>query len=149
MDDLTEFLRERLAEDEAAARAAAYYDDGAKHDVPGPPGTWVLLPDRDYFGSASVGGVVGPRIGYANHTILGGHIARHNPARVLAEVEAKRRMLRHYESAAVSLRNTAPGSDLHHLMTGAVNTVRAILLDHAAVYSDHPGFRSEWASGLG
>lgn len=64
---------------------------------------------------------------------------------MLREVEAKRRLLRHYESAVASLRNTAPGSDLHHLMTGAVNTVRAILADHAAVYADHPDYRPEWA----
>ena len=72
------------------------------------------------------------------------HIARHDPARVLREIDAKRQILRALESAEVSLRNTVPGREPHELMTGSTNSLRAIVRMLATVYADRPGFRAEW-----
>lgn len=58
------------------------------------------------------------------------HIARHDPARVLREVEAKRRIVDRY----VWLRE--------HGDTGDVAWVLPLL---AAAYADHPDYRPEWA----
>src|SRR5688572_20799212 len=69
---LTEFLLARLTEDEAAARAAA-----GEHGVY--PGTW--------WGQEAGGEPSGVS------SEDGAHIARHDPARVLAECEAKRRIV--------------------------------------------------------
>ncbi|MFD9949848.1 DUF6221 family protein [Nonomuraea sp. NPDC059023] len=75
MDDLITFLRARLDEDEQAARDASA-DVWRKSER---PSIWVSCEDgpvaqTKYFEDAA-------------------HIARHDPARVLREVEAKRRML--------------------------------------------------------
>jgi hypothetical protein len=52
------------------------------------------------------------------------HIARHDPARVLAECEAKRRIVEWYGEEP-----------------GRVGPALGML---AAVYADHPEFREEW-----
>jgi hypothetical protein len=55
------------------------------------------------------------------------HIARHDPARVLREVEAKRRVVNRYAE------NPAEPWPLFPL------------LEMAAVYADHPNYREEWS----
>jgi hypothetical protein len=87
MDDLVEFLRDRLDEDEAAAKAA----DG--DEIEATPSLWgtkylTLRGDHD-----------------DRHTTelpaeLSDHIARHDPARILAEVAAKRQLLEKYAEVA-------------------------------------------------
>lgn len=93
MADLVQWLTACLDEDERIARAAADYDDGAAHDVEGPPGTWQCLDEAQWFGPSYRGGVIAPRIGQVNAPELGAHIVEHDPARVLREVEAKRKLL--------------------------------------------------------
>ncbi|MEV6580249.1 DUF6221 family protein [Streptomyces sp. NPDC051582] len=90
---LLAFLHARLAEDEAHARAASCGPSGDDH--------WSL---DEWFGREEPHSLIAA--GNANHpTFLGhftadpvptaqaAHIARHDPARVLAEVEAKRQLL--------------------------------------------------------
>lgn len=104
---IREFLNARLDEDEALARAAA-------------PGPWHTNAEADEV--LAVDGITvaegfalsGPQIRATTQ-----HIARHNPARVLAEIQAKRRIVEMYGQAV------------------AIDTV----LDHlAAVYDQHPDF---------
>lgn len=67
------------------------------------------------------------------------HIARHDPARVLAECEAKRRIVEEYEGAIAAQRGRTDASAI----VGAfalLSAIRAL----ASVYSDHPTFRDEW-----
>jgi hypothetical protein len=61
---------------------------------------------------------------------VGGHIVRHDPARVLREIDAKRRTLIRCEEAMLS---SMPG--LRHF---AKQTVREM----AAVYADRPGYEA-------
>lgn len=115
MDDLIEFLRARLDEDQRTADAAAeesgvdwYYGNDA-----------VRARREDDMIATGSQDILEP--GY------GKHIARHDPARVLADIEAKRRIID----------DTWGGPDhedmwLHHLR----------LL--AAVYADHPDYREKW-----
>jgi hypothetical protein len=94
-------------------------------------------------------------------TAVGGHIARHDPARVLAEVEAKRAILAEH---ATMFRNIGWQDDDHEevyeelevcalcvskhshfssraaVPEGACKTVRIL----AAVYADHPDYHDEW-----
>lgn len=64
-----------------------------------------------------------------------GHIARHDPARVLAEVEAKRRIIRLCEA----------GLDPDYLATPGVRAgYRLILRDLAAPYHDYPDYDQSW-----
>ena len=80
---LTEFLLARIAEDEAAAAAAVSRRDGV-----------------DKWEAVGSGTVVGPGYDKVKHVMLPSsedgaarHIARHDPARVLAECESKRRIV--------------------------------------------------------
>lgn len=134
-DDLATFLRARLDEDESIARAA----------TPGPwsvdsetyaerigcnDGTSVVSGSR-WNGEASV----------FNETDDALHIARHDPARVLAEVDAKRKVIAVYTSWAF-LTRSKPDDPVAEITTLAVaQTLRALALP----YVDHPGYREEWA----
>jgi hypothetical protein len=102
---ITEFLEKCLAEDEAAAFAAASADPVAG--------------SLDYVADE-----------------YGKHIARWDPARVLREVEAKRKIL--------TLHSAEPGQHPdfcgHDKRGLPCPTVRAL----AAVHSDQPNYNPEW-----
>lgn len=68
-----------------------------------------------------------------------GHIARWDPARVLAEVEAKRRILDRYEEAVTwySENRSAPAGEVHGLWTA----IKLLAVPYAA---DHAGFDESW-----
>ncbi|MCX5598422.1 DUF6221 family protein [Streptomyces phaeochromogenes] len=135
MIELIRWLGEQLDEDERIARAAADYDDGAAHDVVGPPGTWSCLDEAQWFGPQYRGGVIAPRIGQVNAPELGAHTARHDPARVLREIEAKRDLVRF-----------ATGIHDHHetFTTGVAARLEKTLRLYALAYADRPGYREEW-----
>jgi hypothetical protein len=61
------------------------------------------------------------------------HIVRHDPARMLREVIAKRAHLAQYESAINGC-----------LEWGITTALENILYSDAAVWSDHPDYRQEW-----
>ena len=116
---LTEFLLARIAEDEAVAAAAVSRRDGV-----------------DKWEAVGSGTVVGPGYDKVKHVMLPSsedgaarHIARHDPARVLAECEAKRRI--------VELNATKPGrkTTFRRLLT---------LQTLALPCADHPDYRQEW-----
>jgi hypothetical protein len=68
---------------------------------------------------------------------LADHIARHDPTRVLREVAAKRAVARLWlEGLTAQLHDPSAGS--------ALDTVETVLVELAAVYADHPEFRSSW-----
>lgn len=72
------------------------------------------------------------------------HIARWDPDRVLAEVEAKRAILQRYETARIA----AAASDGTILAAAARLNQRAFglaLQELALPYRDRPGYRPEWA----
>ena len=129
VDDLIAFLTARLDEDEAAAKASwpGPWDYETEVGGFGPVGC-VLMPIPQHKGA---------RTGLTSFTPLGtqdadtaAHIARHDPARVLREVAAKRAIIAQWEHSPV-------GSPV---LTNA-------LYQLAAVWSDHPDYRQEWAPG--
>lgn len=76
------------------------------------------------------------------------HIARHDPARVLAEVEAKRRIL-DLASLAAQREAQKPGYDTVARLETALAKVTAPELERvvrllALPYADQPGYRDEW-----
>ncbi len=128
MASISEFLLARIAEDEAAARALVIpaHDGYQPHPelsswqyAPGGEVEYVQTPemlshpysDALYVTLDSEG--LSPSVGEA----AGRHIARHDPARVLRECEAKRRIVEGHK------------------------TLRAL----ASVYSDHPDYDEAWA----
>ena len=108
---LAEFLTDRLDEDEAAAKACG--QDSADWLSEGKGLRW------------GAGGAAAS-FAFADDAR---HAARHDPARVLREVAAKRGVL---DVATVAVGSQWP--DLRDLM----------LRHMAAVYSDHPDYQPEW-----
>ena len=146
--EIVEFLAACLDEDERIARAAGgrseqvWEADLSGKDPLGMPSWPVAV---RYVTDGRLRGAV------ANLPVMNErsedrmvHIAVHDPARVLREIDAKRRIVQALESAEVAVRNTEPGKEPHELMTGAVNSLRAAVRMLAAVYADRPGFREEW-----
>jgi hypothetical protein len=126
---LTEWLLTQIAEDEAVASAVAiapWHSNGG-HFVENH--TWIAEVDCPEDAV---------------------HIARHDPARVLAECEAKRAIVEAHpiragwEDADMNDRGagceTCGHSEEYSDTGGACETLRIL----ATVYSDHPDYREEW-----
>lgn len=117
---ITEFLDQRLAEDEAAAAAAdtgtvwvaSKYGDGVCHE-----------------GGAQI--VVGT-YGYMDDGTAE-HITRHQPARELREAAAKRAIIAAYHSTDPTL-----GPDYWIGLDTAISAL-------ASAYSGHPDYQADWA----
>ncbi|QCX81079.1 hypothetical protein C9F11_37480 [Streptomyces sp. YIM 121038] len=130
MDDLVQWLRAQLDEDERIARAARgveFCKDGR----------WVT---RGPF-EEGLGGIHSE----AGEAILGeeenvpfavaDHASRHDPARVLREIGAKRDLLRVAKAAR----------DYHETFTsGFASALEGTLRLFALAYADRPGYREEW-----
>jgi hypothetical protein len=140
--DLIAFLRARLDEDEQVVRAAT-------------PGPW-----QDGGGYVTDTGPHGPNAQITDYGTQDGeqgsadsaHIARWDPARVLAEVDAKRRILAEYEQTVTRAADMEPGtpetytrrlrewSEQRAQMTALNGVLRLLTLP----YADYPDYRPEW-----
>lgn len=119
-DELVAWLRQQLDDDERMARAAA--DNGAE---------WRYSDSGIYPSNKSrhPGALVVGGYGYLDEA-YGEHIARHDPARVLADVDAKRRILDQCADVWAHDRVEAFAEDVLRLL--------------ALAYADRPGYRGEW-----
>jgi hypothetical protein len=124
--DLGEFLLARIAEDEAAARTAS--GDGGRN--------WQSVSD----GYEEFGWTVGPGrtegAGVYRYVVTdqaqAGHLARWDPARVLAECDAKRRIVVSCQEMQTAVVPTAA-----YLATVTLRNL-------ALPYADHQSYREEW-----
>lgn len=142
-----QFLRARLDEDETHALIASGEAKGTH---------WSL---DEWFGREEPHSLIA--VGNANHpTFLGHftadpvptaqatHVARNDPARVLAEVTWRRIIVGNY----AALLKTFGGVDWAKgkndpVMSGtlaAMETLHSVLRAMATVYADHPDYREEW-----
>ena len=139
--DLSEFLAARLDEDEAAAREAADRDSGQ----------WFMGDkwnvyraedearfDEDYQGDEHA------LVVYGNVESQSQHIARHDPARILREVEAKRKIVAEHAMEPgflpPSCSRCYETDDDWEALLWPCPTIRAL----ASVYSDHPDYDETW-----
>ena len=155
---ITEFYAARLDETEAAAKAAW-------------PGPWTYETETGGFGPVGwvrvpITQTKGAFTGLTTFTPLGttdadtcAHIALHDPARVLREVEAKRKILMLHDRMSVLpghpmfndahltrepmvlCRSCEPETMFRRTDSWPCRTLRAL----AAVYSDHPDWREDLA----
>lgn len=151
---IIEFLRARLAEDEAVARAAIVPEHTGEYHPHPPFAEWVYHPggEVEYANSSHDVPLHGGRMGTSGPAYVtmdhegllpsveddvGPHIARHDPARVLREVESKRRIV----DWECRYRTTVEkrGEDWAHRATGPLRAL-------ASVYADHPDYRDEWSN---
>ena len=122
---LVEFLKARLAED-------------AWNNRIDPTEEWHVDHDGDEGGAFPPSRVVGRGhyLAYDAPESIASHMARHDPRRVAAEVEAKRRIVDHWPDPLGNW--TAEQAD-------AARAVKEqTLRQFAAVYADHPEYDEAW-----
>jgi hypothetical protein len=129
--DLVEFLRARLDRDERVARACAgaswTASPSGRIQVESEKGTNGQTPE-DCFVAAAENGA------YAEH------IARHDPARALREVAAKRQILDDYEKDAWAMSRGRSDQTLEAVQAARLTVLRLL----AQTYRGHPSYRDEW-----
>jgi hypothetical protein len=125
MDDLVQFLHTQLDEDERAARRA-----GDSFRQIGETGVIVATEGDRAEECAS-----------ANWAGIAEHIVRHDPARVLREVEVKRQVIREREDARATAEADPSDVSARVALLAFGIALRAL----ASVYADHPDYREEWA----
>ena len=144
--DLVAFLRRMLDADEQAARDASAGPWWAEDTSPRRWGE-----ERDAEVASSQG-----RVALLDHDRNGDlnaeHVARWDPARVLAEVEAKRKIMAEaFHHAATIDSEWGCCHDAEEIEQGMCPDQRpdelALLRLLARPYVGHPGYRPEWASG--
>jgi hypothetical protein len=127
--DLVEFLRARLTEDEQAAREAMH----RPRNRPATSGRWGYvhedLVDED-------GLVLAPKVWIP----AAAHTARWDPARVLTDIEAKRRILDRYVAAEEHAAGT-----YDEVSGGIAQGLEFAVRAHAHPHAEHPAYRPEWA----
>ena len=127
MSGIIAFVNARLDEDEETARATSRPAWREWYAEPWHDGEFLGdgRPARaDLWGVNGAGGFTGQG---ALPTVMADHIVRHDPARALREVEAKRRLIEEITSRSSQ---------------GVAEIYLAVLAD---TYSDHPDYRQEWA----
>jgi hypothetical protein len=127
MDGLIAFLKARLDEDDRVARNAS-------------DGPWVK-----HVGYISGGPTGATRVTQQAQAWNADHIARHDPARVLREVEAKRQILNEHptltaERVCTRCSDYAEPGEVFRAVPGPCATVRLLALP----YADHNDYREEW-----
>ena len=161
---LTEFLLARIAEDEAAAHGA--YGVGSEHEddphwrahrqpslIPGHIARWQVVSVRECDEDP---GFPAERI---TELMIGGgdeeerpaaeFIARHDPARALAECEAKRQVVHEWQTfGKLADPSVQPSTDEEFCVRAAAVGIRqglARALSHLATpYADHPDYDEAW-----
>jgi len=134
MDDLIAFLRARLDEDaELALAAGAELGPDWRYDA---EHGWVRAV-REGDGIAT---------GHQDHLEPehGQHIARHDPARVLAEVEAKRRIIDECAYWIDKINSSATDKYPYPNLPERGEVVLPVLTLLALPYADHPDYRDTW-----
>ena len=151
-DDLIHFLRAQLDEDERIARRACEYAEAEwRLDEDGETILWwppePLIAEREREHGLTV---VSDR--WRGQTIASGgeriapHIAEYDPARVLREIDAKRRITQCHEPWKASNGDTICGRCGREHIDGRAGghfpcqTLRLLALP----YADRPGYREEW-----
>jgi hypothetical protein len=132
--DLVQWLGEQLDEDERIARAAA-------------PGPWqvdsTIHTESINAGNGTTviaGGRWGDEASVFESDEDAAHVVRHDPARVLREIEAKRAIVARYERAMENRR--AHPKDL--ASAGALLALHGVVGLLALPYADREGYREEW-----
>jgi len=147
---LTDFLLARIAEDEAVAQAAVWsspdpdWDGVDAWDAEVAFGEMAVGPDRGSPTDAAV--VIGPFRGGLHMTgkaterrngVVAQHIARHDPARVLAECEAKRWIVAWCDPLYDDDGKPFGGGGCTEAWWDSLQAL-------ALPYADHPDYREEW-----
>ncbi|MCX4993825.1 DUF6221 family protein [Streptomyces longwoodensis] len=127
MDELVAWLRAQLDEDERTAQAAS-------------PGPWYVNAEHDEVMAVDdVTVAEGFALSGRQLRATVDHIARHDPARVLREIDTKRRLLDLHRPYVPEPNQSCLGC-AGGIMFSSCPVVRLLALS----YTDRPGYREEW-----
>ncbi|MER5894832.1 DUF6221 family protein [Streptomyces sp. NPDC001876] len=124
-DDLVEFLRARL--DEVAELAARCAGDDC--------GQWTAHGDSVDFCQMDLSGI---------HPTIAQHVAFHDPAHVLRDVEAKRRVLARHVLSPATGDPELPWDNRDDCQYDGDDWPCPDILDLALPYADHPDHPEQW-----
>lgn len=138
LTDLVAFLAARLDEDEAAALHVQSWDAEHEKDMPeAEMRECIELASQRKRNYDQPWWAANMRYQLDRRKLPG------DPARVLREVKAKRAIVQRYEhGTAGDLPEWKTG---RYLIEAALAILLGVLRDLAAIYSDHPDYRAEWA----
>lgn len=144
MTELADWLRQQLDEDERVAREASAgpwrYDPTKHHREPGTvrfsEGVFTGPAGQDATCVATTGETDDPQ-----SMADAEHIARWDPARVLAEIEAKRRILDDRDEAVAHA-----ARDFDMVLEGNADALNGVVRLLAQPYAGQPGWREDWAA---
>lgn len=136
MDDLVQWLKAQLDADQQLAEDARAELDGR----------WAYVESQD--GNHKVVDSLGYSITEhydvdAQPYFCEPHIAAHDPARVLREIEAKRQIIAQYVNWDESTARAGLGADMRDV--GVTEGLEIALRLLTSAYSDRPGYKQEWA----
>jgi hypothetical protein len=138
-DGIVEFIKAQLDLDERIARNAP-----GEHWEPQTE-AWPESPEARVWTESATGREV--EVCEAIGVFAAAHIARHDPAAVLVEIEAKRYLLEwcaevtaHFDWSTLN----QPGSLKHDPNARATHTAVVALQSMAAPYAGRPGFKPGW-----
>ena len=134
VSDLIAFCEARISEDEASAKAAASVAGPHwRHDT-----GWSKA-DHPYSQVRSPGGaIVADALRGPDDEEIGPFLARHDPARVLREVTAKRAILTRHSPVTGPGRGTRCGGEFD--VPWPCEDARSV----AAIWSGHPDYQEGW-----
>ncbi|MFC4516396.1 MULTISPECIES: DUF6221 family protein [Streptomyces] len=154
--DLAAFLRDRLDEDERIA-AAVLGASWIRHEHVAGVHADDATPGRPY--GTPVADCRRLPGGYEHGVDIAEHIVRHQPARVVAEIEAKREIVSRYvvalherEALRARMRGMlGEGGDAfgqllehEHVLIRAAEALAPVVRLLSSPYADHPEYREEW-----
>lgn len=132
-DELIAFLRARLAEDEQTARDAGGVPWEGTDNA-----QWIHVRPEAIRNETWRLGHLG-HVATVEHNHDRSHILRYDPARVLRDVEAKRRII---DAAVATWNNSCDPTD--EFWVGLAPMMKSMLKHLATVWSDHPDFDEGW-----
>lgn len=159
MDDLAAFIEARLDEDEAAAMAwkvPSWGEDASEWKAVGARLVRYDNGCTEGFTAIDVSGrpamfAEAIQVRWDTNGERVAHIARHDPARVLREVAAKRQRLAYYLNAQARLDHIIahPGEASagdQGMWLGKTSAARMACRSDAVIWNDHGDYRAEWAT---
>jgi hypothetical protein len=141
MDDLVTWLMAQVAKDERIARSAM---EAISHrDDPEGIDRWYVSDVNGIYTDLHSVYLLGGSYEYTDEG-LARHVVNWQPNRVLAECEAKRKIVTLYATTAMALQRNSFVGPNRQRDEAAEDVLGAAIQELAWVYRDRPGYRDEW-----
>lgn len=159
MSDLTDFITARLNDDERIAQDATgnnwHWKEGEDGNDSDDQGPWLMSDHvhhftdsrgtaRSYPESVTSTWITGAWGGLNIDDTDKAHIARHDPAHVLRDIESKRAIVAAYMASGMEFSLHMAAGAPTQARFGAMHALEGACRTLAAVYADHPDYQEAW-----